>query len=109
MTDEEVVKALAAISEHTVEAYKATATPSWYQHWDLVQIALVGLIAYFIWSWKRILDKFEYSFEANQKEHADMVKDISFLEGRIEHHGVVCYGRRKQDSKIGLGSVAEET
>jgi preprotein translocase subunit Sss1 len=97
MTTEEIdqlAKVIYATNEHLLESFKR---PSWYEHMDLVQIALVGLVGYFIWSWKRILDKFETSIATLQKDHGDLRNDVSRLEGRIEHHGLVCYGRRMND------------
>lgn len=60
------------------------SSPSWYEHVDLMQVAVVGLFSVFIWFSVRTLKAIESKVKAMDEKQDKMDHRLSLLEGAHE-------------------------
>ncbi len=77
----------------------STPQPSWFEHVDLMQVALVLAMGYIVWSLRGFLGRFEKNISKLFQLYGDLKSQVDILQG--EHNAMVCAhpNRRKTDTE----------
>lgn len=92
------VAAVAAVMAVDVSGAQIGTTPSWLEHWDLVQVSIVLLFGFGVWSARSTLARIDKKFDLLFEWRNEITRQVERLQG--EHDamkGCSVPHRRKAD------------